>query len=319
MRSGKVLVTGGSGLLGRFVVQTLIGRAEVSVLDLKAPVQDVPFHLADIADRSAVHAAMVGVDAVVHLAGFDDGDARDEDDYLTVNLQGAWNVMRAAEEAGVRTFVAASSTAAAGIGMDFPPDYLPIDESHPLRPRRAYDVAKQMMEVMGAAFARRSAMRVAMLRPTLIVRPEKAPEMIAELNAIGEDQGIKVDAPHYGGLPLFRAWVSSRDCATAFTAALDANFGSFDTFYIAADDTLGSIDALVNAEAVLGRLPTIGDPERFANEATTSTLDNRRAKRILNWQPADRWRDIVALVGSGHNDFDSWARMPEAGLTCTQD
>lgn len=299
MRYGKVLVTGGSGLLGRFVVQALIGRAEVSVLDLKEPVQDVPFHLADITEPGAVRAAMVGVDAVVHLAGFDDGDAPDEDGYLTVNLQGAWNVLRAAEEAEVKIVAAASSTAAAGIGLDFPPDYLPIDEAHPLRPRRAYDVAKQMMEVMGAAIARRSAMRVAMLRPTLIVRPEKAPEMIAELNAVGEAQGITVDAPHYGGLPLFRAWVSSRDCAAAFTAALEANFGSFDTFYVAADDTLGGIDALVNAEAVLGRLPTIGDPERFAGEATASTLDNRRAKRILNWRPADRWRDIVALVGGG--------------------
>jgi nucleoside-diphosphate-sugar epimerase len=104
------------------------------------------------------------------------------------------------------------------------PDYLPIDEAHPLRPRRAYDIAKQAMEVIGAGFARRSAMRVAMFRPPLIVRPENAPGIVAELNAGGEDQGIAVDAPAYGGLPAFRAWVSSRDCAAAFAAALEADF-----------------------------------------------------------------------------------------------
>lgn len=308
MRYEKVLVTGGSGLLGRFVVRALIGKTEVSVLDLKAPVQDVPFHRADITEFDAVRTVMENIDAVVHLAGYDDGDAPDESDYVRVNLNGAWNVLRAAEEAGVKVVAAASSTAAAGIGLASPPDYLPIDEAHPLRPRRAYDIAKQAMEVIGAAFARRSAMRVAMLRPTLIVRPEKAPEIVAELNANGEDQGIVVDAPHYGGMPVFRAWVSSRDCAAAFVAALQADFGAYDRFYVAADDTLGGIGALGNAEALLGRCPDIRDAERFAAEPTASTLDNRRAKRVLGWCPRDRWPDIVDLVRVGADDFESWTQ-----------
>jgi nucleoside-diphosphate-sugar epimerase len=137
MRHEKVLVTGGSGLLGRFVVQALIGRTDVVVLDLKKPVQDVLYHLADITEIDAVRDAMAGVDAVVHLAGFDDGDAPDEDGYIAVNLNGAWNVLRAAEEAGVNVVAAAASNAATGIGRAGPPDYLPIDEAHPLRPRRA--------------------------------------------------------------------------------------------------------------------------------------------------------------------------------------
>ena len=308
MRHEKVLVTGGSGLLGRFVVQALIGRTDVVVLDLKKPVQDVPYHLANITEIDPVRAAMVGVDAVVHLAGFDDGDAPDEDDYIAVNLKGAWNVLRAAEEAGVNVVAAASSNAATGIGRTAPPDYLPIDEAHPLRPRRAYDIAKQTMEVIGAGFARRSAMLVAMLRPPLIVRPENAPWIMAELNASGEDQGIAVDAPAYGGLPAFRAWVSSRDCAAAFAAALEADFGPFDVFNVAADDTMGGVSALANAEAVLGYRPEVRDPERFGSEPVASTLDNRRAKRVLGWQPGDRWSDIVVLVAAGDTDFASWVR-----------
>jgi len=306
MKHENVLVTGGSGLLGRFVVAAFEGRCNVSVLDLKPPVQDVHFHQADITDLQAVRAAMRGMDAVVHLAGYDDGDAPEETDYVRVNLSGAWNVLLAAEEVGVKVLAAASSTAATGIGRDNPPDYLPIDEDHPLRPRRAYDVAKQAMEVMGEAFSRRSPMRVAMLRPTLIVRPEKAPEMIAELNDAGEDQGIAVDAPHYGGLPAYRAWISSRDCAAAFAAALDADFGAYDRFFIAADDTLGGIDALANARAVAGRGIELGDSNRFEVEANASTLDNRHAKSVLGWTPRDSWKDIVGLVAAGATSFESW-------------
>ena len=50
MRFEKVLVTGGSGLLGRFVVDELIGHGDVGVLDIKPPAQNVPYLDSDILD-----------------------------------------------------------------------------------------------------------------------------------------------------------------------------------------------------------------------------------------------------------------------------
>ena len=75
MTGERVLVTGGSGLLGRFVVSELLTRGyEVSVMDLKAPRHDVAFHAGNILSLEAVRAAMIGNSAVVHLAGIDDGN-----------------------------------------------------------------------------------------------------------------------------------------------------------------------------------------------------------------------------------------------------
>ena len=89
MRALWIRVTGGSGLLGRFGTQAVMGVANVRVLDLKPPVQDVSFHKADIRDPAAVAEAMAGVDTVIHLAAYDDGDALAEGDYITTNLVGA--------------------------------------------------------------------------------------------------------------------------------------------------------------------------------------------------------------------------------------
>lgn len=305
----KVLVTGGSGLLGRFVVDQLRARSvAVTVLDLGPPLQaGIPFVEADIRDAGAVRAAMAGHDRVIHLAGYDDGDAPDEGDYMTTNLVGAWNVLSAAEAEGVTRFVGASSNAATGIGRGCPPEYLPVDEDHPLKPTDGYAVAKEAMEGLGRAFVRRSGMAVAMLRPTLIVRPEMAPRMIAELNAVGEDQGIAVGAPLYGGLPAFRAWVSSRDCAAAFVDAVMSNgwAGHVDA-YVAADDAMAGADTIATVEAVVGHRPEIRDPRRYEIDPAASALSNIRAKCLFGWTPRDRWRDIVALVRDRPWTFDGW-------------
>jgi nucleoside-diphosphate-sugar epimerase len=132
MRFERVMVTGGSGLLGRFVVDALRGDCAVSVLDIVTPQQDVPYFETDILDLDAVRAALAGQEALIHLAGIDDGKAAHDRDYFATNVQGAWNLFHAAEEAGLRKLVVASSSAALGIGYDRMPDYLPVDEGHPL-------------------------------------------------------------------------------------------------------------------------------------------------------------------------------------------
>ena len=70
-------------------------------------------------------------------------------DYFRTNVQGTWNLLHAAEAAGVRKVVVASSTAVYGVGRDRLPDYLPVDEEHPQRPTATYSLTKQIIEVQG--------------------------------------------------------------------------------------------------------------------------------------------------------------------------
>ena len=112
MRFDNVLVTGGSGQLGAFVVNELMDHCRVSVLDIAPPRIDVPFFEADILDREAVAAAIDGHDAVVQLAALDGAVDATEQQFFETNVQGLRNVLEAAEAANVRRTVVCSSVAA---------------------------------------------------------------------------------------------------------------------------------------------------------------------------------------------------------------
>lgn len=102
----KVVCTGGSGRLGRHVVDRLAKNACVTVLDL-APPRDagnanVGYVRGDITDYEALKAAFRGHDAVVHLAAIPNPRSAPAAVTFNINVQGAWAVLQAAEDAGIK-------------------------------------------------------------------------------------------------------------------------------------------------------------------------------------------------------------------------
>lgn len=112
----KVLVTGASGMLGAAVANALAARGDrVTVLQRRPsglPHREV---LADIADADAVGAAVVGHDAVVHLAAKVDITGP-WSDYARTNITGTRAVVSACTAAGVARLVHVSSPAVAHTG-----------------------------------------------------------------------------------------------------------------------------------------------------------------------------------------------------------
>ncbi len=302
MRFDKVLVTGGSGRLGRFVVDALIPGCRVSVLDIAPPRQEVPFHEVDILDADAVAAAMAGHEAVIHLAGFDDGKAEREAQYIATNVTGSWNVLEAAAHAGVRHVVVASSVAAYGLrpGRKPDPEYLPIDEAHPLRSDDAYGLSKHLIEITCENLSARGPLSIVCLRPTLIVTPEAEPAILAQLALPDPDADPPPVALAGGGvrpcgaLSATRAYVRSRDAAECFRRALDYDARRFDVFNVSAADTIGRVHTLPRLEAILGRRPELRKPEVYEHDPCTSVLDITRARERLGWEPAGDWDSVVA-------------------------
>jgi len=136
----RVLVTGGSGYFGCVLRDRL--RADgvvVRVLDI-ADADDRPADVelvrADIRDFAAVRAACEGVDAVYHNVA-QVPLAKDRDLFVSVNVGGTENVLRAVREAGVGKLVHASSSAVFGI-----PASNPVDETTVPHPRESYGAAK---------------------------------------------------------------------------------------------------------------------------------------------------------------------------------
>ena len=114
----KVVVTGGSGRVGRYVLEELSKSFDVRNADLApanvgaagrppAVVEYVPM---DVMDLDAVRAALKGAHAVVHLAAIDFDWNASPEKYIRVNTLGTWNVLQAAEENGLEKVVLCSST-----------------------------------------------------------------------------------------------------------------------------------------------------------------------------------------------------------------
>ena len=300
MHFEKVVVTGGSGFLGRFVVDEMIHRSNVTVLDIKPPTGKVTYRETDILDLEAVAAALAGQDAVIHLAGIDDGNDFPDQDYFATNVQGTWNLLHAAEAAGVAKVVVASSTAVYGVGRDRIPDYLPMDEEHPQRPTATYSLTKQLIEVQCRSFAQRGTLAVVCLRPTLIVRPEREASILAQLHLDDPDSDAP-QSPHsndgetpYGALSVLRSYVRSEDAARCFRLALDFDGKPFDVFNVGAADGIGHEKTIERLERVYGRVPEIRKPAHFRSNGYASILDSSRTREHLGWEPRGDWNSIVA-------------------------
>ena len=302
MRFEKVLVTGGSGRLGRFVVDALVPRCRVSVLDIAPPRQDVPYHEVDILDGDAVAAVVAGHDAVVHLAGYDDEKAEREDQYIATNVTGNWNVLEAAAHTGVRHVVVASSVAAYGFrpSRRLELDHVPVGEDHPLRSDDAYGLSKHLIEITCRNIAARGPLSIVCLRPTLIVRPDSEPGFLAQLALPDPDsdpppEAVTGDgARPSGALSATRGYVRSRDVAECFCRALDYEDRAFDVFNVSAADTIGRVHTLPRLESILGRRLEVRKPEVYERDPCASVLDISRARERLGWEPEGDWRSVVA-------------------------
>ncbi len=168
----KILVTGGTGGIGRPTVQWLLDRGhEVRVLDLRidAPLPGADYRAGDITDFAGLRAHVTGMEGVLHLAAYPHPSMATGEEMFRVNVGGTFNVFQAAVEAGIRRVVCASSINALGynFGVKFPAGqlhYFPIDEDHPLFTTDPYSFSKQMIEEVGAYFWRRAGVSSVFLR-----------------------------------------------------------------------------------------------------------------------------------------------------------
>lgn len=284
----NIVCTGGAGKLGQHVARRLKGHCALTIVDLKRPVDadlaDVPFEAADTTNLTAMRDALTGADAVVHLAAIPNPRTAPADVTFHTNVQGAWVVFQAAEEAGVKRVVVASSDSVFGLSYnppDWPPQFLPVDETHPTRPTEFYSLSKRITEAIAESYAARGKMEVQVIRPVHVVFPHEYPEL--------EARGDDIENYH------FWAYVAPEDVAQAFALALAAPYTGYDVFTIAAADGLNRRPTLEVAAERWKRMPPVRRPGIYDANPFASVMDITKARTKLGYAPQITWRDMLKI------------------------
>ena len=271
----KIVLTGGSGRLGRALIPVLLKNGhQVRSLDwntdskLHTGYPDVEWVNLDIKNLDALMSAVKDFNALIHLAAYPGPQEKAPGEVYLNNTTVSYNVLNAAVSLGItKVCLASSINALGGIGSlvgRF--DYFPVDEIHPTYNMDDYSLSKWVMEQQADSFARRfPEITISSLR--LHALPDEPPELQHSLDA--------ADAPSARGL---WGWTLIQEAARACELAVQAKFKGHEIFFITANRTTSVIPS---AELAQFAYPNV--PIRSELKGNCSFYNCSKAKNLLGW------------------------------------
>jgi UDP-glucose 4-epimerase len=287
MRPMRILVTGARGKVGAATVASLADAGhDVMATDLGRPAFEadrsaVDYKQGDLTDAGVAYAIVRGHDAVVHAAAIPEPTRNAPHTVFHNNLMATFNVLEAAVRWGVPRFVNLSSETVPG--FFFPerrwlPDYLPVDEEHPIRPQDPYATAKHFGELLMDGAIRRSDITCVSIRPSWVQWEGNYATNIGPW--------MREPAPSEG----FWAYIDVYDLADAIRLAGEAATPAHEVVYIASAD-IASHESL---EELVRRFHGDAAPElRPSEEARPNGISIAKARRLLGYDPQRSWRDYL--------------------------
>lgn len=282
----RVIVTGGSGKLGRATIAHLKehGWDVINADVIQAPsIQDVPFMQVDFEDLNKTMEAFAGmdwghtrkVDAVVHLAAIPMPGRVPSGDVFRTNTMTTYNVFESCRRLGIRNVVWASSETLLGIPYTTLPPYFPVDEDYAARPETGYSLAKYLGEQMAEQFCRWDPeAKIIGLRFSNVMSPEE----YRDFPEFEKDPGSR----------RFNLWtyIDARDGAQAIRKSLEYSKPGADVFVIANAD---GVMSRPNADLLAEFYPEATMKRPVTDTETLLSIDKARA--VLGYEPRHSWRD----------------------------
>jgi nucleoside-diphosphate-sugar epimerase len=281
MAKKRVIVTGGSGKAGHWVVKHLLESGyDVVNVDTRRPAQSLCRTLvADLTQLGQVVSAFsphatgdrTPYFGVVHFAAIPRPGEASNDEVFRVNTLSTYNVFEACGLLGIRKVVAASSESSYGMAFSnevLKPLYLPVDEAHPQRPEDAYGLSKVVNEVTAQMFHRRDGTQILSYRISHVLTPDEHAEVVAH-----------ADRLEYRERTLW-AYIDARDVASACRLGLEK-------------DGLGCEAIMISSEITASRLPSAELQRRFLSgvkdvrapiTGQQAFYSTAKAQRLLGWR-----------------------------------
>ena len=279
----KIVVTGGSGRLGQFVIRELLAhRYEVLSLDRVPPREKLcATWIADLRHAGDLFEAANGAYGVVHLGAYQAPNLAPDAETFSNNVTATYNLLRAAADLGVKKVVIASSTAAFGFIYAknlWAPDYLPLDESHPSKPQDSYGLSKVVGEQIADS--------IATVHKEMTISSLRFPGVNFDLSyASFRDRWSNPPSRASG----FWSYIDARDAAMACRLALEVEFRGHQVFIASAPNNCMTQPTL---ELIRKYLPQ-GAKIKQVSGTHWSCVDSAKAQRILGFKPSHVWQDYL--------------------------
>ena len=299
----KYLVTGGTGFLGKHLIDRLVANSNtVRIFDsrpLKEGIEqwknEVEFIQGDIRNQSAVAEAVKGMDGVFHLAAIPSIAQANRNTYNEINVDGTRNVLKTAKAFGVKKALYVSSSTVYGI-----PSNYPLIEEDNLNPIGHYGSSKIDAECIAIELTN-SNFHVNIIRPRVIMGPGRIGIFGILFSRIIENKRIYL----VGNGENYFQFTNVGDMVDACIRAIDYN-GS-EIFNIGAEkmgtvkEDLTKLIIHANSSSVLTPLPAklvqfamrvtglLGiaplENEQFLIADKNFKLNTKKAQNLLNWIP----------------------------------
>ena len=312
----NILIIGGAGYIGSHVAREFLDLGcKVTVFDnLSSGLRENLFPEAQFIHCSIMdYPGLLSVcretayDAVVHLAAFKAvGESMVKPEkYSLNNLNGTVHILNAMCESGIKYMIFSSSAAVYGS-----PEYLPIDEKHPLKPENYYGFTKLEIERIMDWYDRLKGLRFAALRyfnatgydikgriGGLEQNPQNLIPRVMEA-AVGLREKLSVYGSDYDTRDgtCFRDYIHVNDLARGHSAALDYIRKNDKSLIVNLGSETGNtvLEILEAARRISGKpIPSIIEGRRPGDPGTVAA-SSKLARELLGWKA--EYSDIDTMI-----------------------
>ena len=293
MSSTVTLVTGSSGFVGRVVVSRLAaaGHRAVGLDPVPAATTQVIDDLSGC-DRLRLLLEREHVTHIIHAGGVSGPMVMADDPagVIATNVTGSMNLLYAAMDCGVRTFVYCSSVAA--IGDFYEPT--PIGEDYPMRPTSAYGSSKAAMDYVLRALWRKVPLDICSLRLTAVYGPGRQTEFNVDTIVRAAVAGQPARIAPLSDWP----YVYVDDAADACIAACFSNTRQQLAYFVAHPERVTPED-IATACAAAGR-PVKLEIDRSKPKSSRGLVDTEAATRDFGFRaPVGHREGIRRMIAGG--------------------
>jgi UDP-glucose 4-epimerase len=285
----QILVTGGAGFIGSNIVDALIEKDyQVIVADNLSSGkkenlnQQAKFYEVDIqTDALAEVFAENEITHAIHHAAQIDVQHSIEDPLFDAqnNILGTIKLLENCREYGVEKIIYASSAAVYG-----EPEYLPIDEKHPIKAMSPYGISKHTPEHYIKMYSELYNLKYTIFRYANVYGPRQDPKGEGGVVSIFVDLMLDQKRPHiFGDGQQTRDFIHVYDIVEANISALTKGDNTLMNISTASRDSVNDLVDNLNQISDY-RLDPIYEEAR-SGDILHSSLANAKAKEILDWSP----------------------------------